>query len=83
MKGSGSALPTAAAVAGIILQCCRKNVASLPISPSGFSTLEASQGLPRRLQSGEIGVEVSDGLDAAEVVFEGNVLIGGVRVLVG
>ena len=35
------------------------------------------------LQGGEIGVEVSDGFDAAEVVFEGNVLIGGVRVLVG
>ena len=35
------------------------------------------------LQSGEIRVEVGDGLDAAEVVFEGNVFIGGVRVFVG
>src|SRR5260370_15979578 len=36
-----------------------------------------------RLGSSEIGVEVGDGFDAAEIVFKGDVLIGGVRVFVG
>ena len=36
-----------------------------------------------RLESSEVGVEVGDGLDAAEIVFEGNMLVGGVRVFVG
>src|SRR5207302_2545879 len=35
------------------------------------------------LESGKVGVEMGDSLDAAEIVFEGNVLIGGVSVFVG
>src|SRR6267378_605802 len=36
-----------------------------------------------RSKSSEIGVEVGDGLDAAEIVLKGNMFIGGVRVFVG
>ncbi len=36
-----------------------------------------------RSKSSEIGVEVGDGLDAAEIVFEGNMLVGGMRVFIG
>ena len=34
------------------------------------------------LESGEIGIEMGDGLDAAEIVFERDVLVRGVRVFV-
>src|SRR5438876_4186909 len=34
------------------------------------------------LESGEIGIEMGDGLDTAEIVFKGKVLVGSVRVFV-
>ena len=37
----------------------------------------------KRLEIAEVGVEVGDGFDAAEVIFEGEVLVGGVGVFVG
>ena len=36
----------------------------------------------RGLERGEIGVKVGDGFDAAEIIFQGKVLVGGVRVFV-
>src|SRR5207249_4182707 len=39
-------------------------------------------GAEAGLESSEVGVEMGDGLDAAEIVFEGNVLIRSVRVFV-
>ena len=35
------------------------------------------------LEGGEVGVEVGYGLNAAEIVFEGNVFVGGMRVFIG
>src|SRR5580704_5044723 len=35
------------------------------------------------LERGEIGVKVGDGFDAAEIIFQGEMLVGGVRVFVG
>ena len=51
---------------------------------------KASQGVrtkrfvtARGLEGGEIGVEMGDGFDAAEIVFEGEMFVGSVRVFVG
>src|SRR5215467_8023261 len=38
---------------------------------------------PSPLSYGKVGVELGDGFDATEVVFEGDVLVGGVGVFVG
>ena len=35
-----------------------------------------------RLKGGEIAVEMSDGFDAAEIIFQGEMLVGSVRVFV-
>ena len=37
----------------------------------------------RGLECGEIGVKMGDGFDAAEIVFEGEMFVGSVRVFVG
>ena len=36
-----------------------------------------------KLESRQIGVEVSDGFDAAEIIFEGDVFVGSVRIFIG
>ena len=40
-------------------------------------------GVCLQLQGGQVGVEVGDGLDSAEIVFQGDVLVGSVCIFVG
>src|SRR5215831_227138 len=49
----------------------------------GKSRPMATLEWPGRLRGGQGGVEVGDGLDPAEIVFEGEMFIGGMRVFVG
>ncbi len=61
---------------------CRVELASnSPIRTGPGEVAAAERRLPR-LQSRQIGVEMSDGLDAAEIIFKGKVFIGGVGVFV-
>ncbi len=38
---------------------------------------------PGRYRVGQIGVEVGDGFYAAEIIFEGDVFVGGVGIFIG
>ena len=50
--------------------------------------LKPFQKRPRKdhrlgLQGRQVGIKVGDGLDAAEIVFEGDVFVGGVGIFIG